>query len=87
VPQRCCPGARSALADETLPTALRRGVARYLEHLCELDAHVAESDREIAQQARDDPRAQRIVRLSGVGVLTASAMSANVVLCLLPTRR
>ena len=48
-------GARSALADEALPPALRRSVARQLEHLRELDAHLAECDREIAQQARDEP--------------------------------
>ena len=60
-------GARSALADETLPPALRRSVTRQLEHLRELDAHLAECDREIAQQARDDPRAVRLARLSGVG--------------------
>ena len=33
-------GARCALADETLPAALRRGVGRQLEHLRELDAHL-----------------------------------------------
>jgi transposase len=72
-------GARAALADETLPAALRQGVARQLEHLRELDDHLAEGDREIAQQARDDPRAVRITRLSGVGTLTASAVAATVV--------
>lgn len=72
-------GARSTLADETLPAALRQGVARQLEHLRELDAHLAVCDREIAQQARDDPRAVRVARLSGVGALTASAVSATVV--------
>jgi len=71
-------GARSALVDETLPPALRRSVARQLEHLRELDAHLAECDREIAQQARDDPRAVRVARLSGVGALTASAIVATV---------
>lgn len=72
-------GARAALADETLPAALRRGVARQLEHLRELDAHVADCDRDIAEQVRDDPRARRLVRLSGVGVLTASAVAATVI--------
>jgi transposase len=71
-------GARGAMADETLPTALRHGVAWQLEHLRELDAHLAECDREIAYQARNDPRAQRVARLSGVGVLTASAVTATV---------
>jgi len=54
-------------------------VAWQLDHLRELDAHLAACDRDIAQQARDDPRAQRLTRLSGVGVLTASAVAATVV--------
>ena len=72
-------GARAALADETLPAALRHGVARQLAHLCELEGHLTECDRAIAQQARDDPRAVRVARLSGVGALTASAVVATVV--------
>ena len=70
---------RGVLADETLPAALRHGVAQQLEHLRELEAHLAECDRAIAQQARDDPRAVRVARLSGVGALTASAIAATVV--------
>ena len=71
-------GARAALADETLPPALRRGVAWQLEHLREIEAHLADCDREIAQDTQADPRAQRVMRLSGVGVLTASAVAATV---------
>jgi transposase len=70
-------GARATLADETLPAALQRGVARQLDHLRALDQRIAECDREIAQDVRDDPRAQRAARLSGVGVLTASAVGAG----------
>ena len=72
-------GARAALGEETLPATLRRGVTRQLDHLRELDTHLADCDREVAQQAREDPRAQRLVRLSGVGVLTASAVTATVI--------
>lgn len=72
-------GARAALADETLSATLRRGVGRQLEHLRELNDHLAECDREIAQQARDDPRAVRVARLCGVGALTASAVATTVV--------
>jgi transposase len=71
-------GARAVLPDETLPAALRHGVARQLDHLRELDAHLADCDGEIAQQAHEDPRAQCLARLSGVGVLTASAVAATV---------
>jgi len=72
-------GARAALADETLPAALRQGLARQLEHLRELETQLAACDREIAQQARDDPRAIRVARLCGVGALTASAVATTVV--------
>jgi transposase len=54
-------GARVALADETLPAALRAGIGRQLAHMSELDAHLAACDRDIAQQAHDDPRAQRLI--------------------------
>jgi transposase len=43
----------------------------------ELDAHLAECDRDIAHDAHDDARAQRLVRLAGVGPLTASALAAT----------
>lgn len=72
-------GARTTLTDETLPTTLRRGVARQLEHLRQIESHLAECDAEIAQEVRDDPRARRLARLCGVGVLTAGAIAATVV--------
>ncbi len=72
-------GARGALADETLPAPLRQCVARQLTHLRELESHLADCDREVARDAQADPRAQRVVRLSGVGVLSASAIAATVV--------
>ena len=58
---------------------MRRGVGRQLEHLRQLDLLIAECDAEIAQEVRDDPGAQRLARLCGVGVLTASAVAATVV--------
>jgi transposase len=71
-------GACATLADDTLPPALRRGVARQLDHLRELDRRIDDCNREIAQDAAADPRAQRAARLSGVGALTASAVAATV---------
>ena len=44
-------GARAALTDDALPPAPRRGVARQIEHLRELDQRIGECDREIAQDA------------------------------------
>lgn len=72
-------GARAALADQTLPEALRQCVARQLAHLRELEAHLADCDREVAHDAQADARAQRVMRLSGIGTLTASALAASVV--------
>ena len=72
-------GARAALADDGLPAALRQCVARQLTHLGEVEAHLADCDRDIARDVRDDARAQRVARLSGIGVLSASALSATIV--------
>jgi transposase len=72
-------GARAAVADETLPEALRRCLARQLEHLRQLDAHLDQCDREVALDAQADARAQRVARLCGVGALSASALAATVV--------
>ena len=71
-------GARDALTDQTLPSALHRGVARLLEHLRTLEQQIAACDAEIAQDVPDDARARRLLHLSGVGVLTASAVAATV---------
>jgi transposase len=71
-------GAREALADETLPAALRRAVARLLEHLRALDQQIVACDAEIVQDVDEDARARRLLRLSDVGVLTASAVAATV---------
>ncbi len=72
-------GARGALTDERLPGALRQCLACELVHVRELEAHLADCDRDIARDAQADPRAQRLIRLSGIGPLTASALAATVV--------
>jgi transposase len=72
-------GARDSLADDALPAALRRCIGRQLAHLRELDAHLSDCDAEVARDAQTDERALRVARLSGVGVLTASALAATVV--------
>jgi transposase len=77
--QAALTGARAALADERLPGTLRQCIARQLAHLRELEDHLAECDRDIARDTQNDPRAQRLVRLSGIGPLTASALAATVI--------
>src|SRR6266567_3253648 len=74
--QRALP---AVLADEErLPALVQRSVQMLREHLHELDARVAEFDRDIAQHAKSSAPAQRLVALSGVGPLTASAVVATV---------
>jgi len=74
--QRALP---AVLADEQrLPALVQRSVQMLREHLHELDARVAEFDRDIAQHAKSSAPAQRLVALSGVGPLTASAVVATV---------
>jgi transposase len=74
--QRALP---AVLADaERLPARVQRGVQVLREHLHDLDAHIGEFDRAIAEHAKSSVPAQRLVALSGVGSLTASAVVATV---------
>ena len=49
-----------------------------LTHVRELDARLADCDRDIARDVQSDARAQRLLRLGGIGPLTASAFAATV---------
>lgn len=74
--QRALP---AVLADEQrLPALVQRSGQRLREHLHELDARIGAFDRDIAQHAKSSAPAQRLVALSGVGPLTASAVVATV---------
>jgi transposase len=69
----------AVLADEErLPALVQRSVQVLREHLRDLDARLAEFDREIAHHAKSSAPAQRLVALTGVGPLTASAIVATV---------
>src|SRR5438046_4371840 len=73
--QRALP---AVLADEQgLPALVQRSVQMLREHLHDLDARLAEFDRDIAQHAKSSAPAQRLVALSGRGPLTASAVVAS----------
>lgn len=74
--QRALP---AVLADEErLPVLVQRSVQMMREHLHDLDARLAEFDRAIAQHARSSVPAQRLMALTGIGPLTASAAVATV---------
>lgn len=63
---------------EDLPGYANLCVGDLLAHTSELDKRIDEYDRAIAQAARDDERSKRLMKLPGVGPVTASAMLASI---------
>lgn len=63
-------------ADNALPTLARELFAETAERLRALDRQLADYDRRVAQLARTDAAAQRLMQLDGVGALTATAVVA-----------
>jgi transposase len=61
-----------------LPDLFKPILLHTLEHLRELDQRIKECDVRIGQHAAQSEPAQRIQQLSGVGVLTASAVVATI---------
>ena len=63
---------------EDLPGYANLCVGDLLAHTSALDVKIAEYDRAIAQAARDDERSKRLMKLPGIGPVTASAMLASI---------
>ena len=63
---------------EDLPGWANLAIGDCLSELHRLDQRVAEYDRHLAQQARADDRAQRLMRLNGIAETTATALVATV---------
>jgi len=67
------------LMDEpTLPDLFKPILLHTLEHLRQIEQRVAECDARIAAHAKDSEAAERVQRISGVGVVTASALVATI---------
>ncbi len=65
-------------ADDPLPTLARTVVTELQARLLELDERIAGHDRQIAQVARQKEAAKRLMRVEGVGPITATAVVATV---------
>ena len=65
-------------AAEVLPGLARRAIDDLCAHLRDLDARIAAYDRELDQQARHSEAAQRLVKIRGVGPMSALAIVATV---------
>jgi transposase len=70
--------AELAAEPEQLSATMRLVVCNNLEQLWLLDQQLAQLDRQIAQMCRTDERSRRLTKVTGVGVLTATAMVAKV---------
>jgi transposase len=64
--------------EESLPDLFKPILLHTLEHLRQLDQRIDECDARICAHAKDSEAAQRIQKMSGVGVLTASALVATI---------
>src|SRR5712691_1861416 len=65
-------------AAEVLPGLARRAIDDLCAHLRDLDARIAAYDRELDQQARHSEAAQRLMKIRGVGPMSALAIVATV---------
>ena len=69
---------QAAAALEDLPGQANWVIGDLLSELHHLDQRIAQYDRLIVEMARQDARAQQIMRLAGVGETTASALVATI---------
>lgn len=65
-------------ASEALPTWMRRAVDDMLSHISVLDERIDEYDAHIKQAATADVPSQRLMKLDGIGPITASALTASI---------
>lgn len=66
------------LAAETLPALVREVVGELRERLLELDRRITEYDHRIDQLATQNEAARRLMKVEGVGPMTATAIVARI---------
>jgi transposase len=64
--------------DITLSPFVRRSVARQFEHIQSLEAQVTLIEEELNQWAQTQPACQRVMKVSGVGLMTSFYLVASV---------
>lgn len=65
-------------AENELPMALREALSGVLETIASCEAAMRAIEKLLAAFAKRDPRSQRLQQSSGIGLLTATALSASV---------
>lgn len=68
-----------AIADNGLPDALRPVIADTLREIAELHERAKSVEHQLKILTREDPIVQRLMRVPGVGLLTATALRAAIV--------
>ena len=63
--------------DNDIPMELRHALAGMLEHIAVCQEAMAAIEKQLAEIARRDTRRRRLMAASGVGLITATAMSAD----------
>jgi transposase len=69
---------QAAGAAETVPLLARRVISDLLAHVRLLDARIAEYDAELDEQAKLSEPAQRLMKIRGIGTLSALAIVATI---------
>lgn len=69
---------QAAACLEDLPGWANTVIGDLLSELLRLDERIAQYDRHLAQIAREDARARQLMRLSGIGETTATALVATI---------
>jgi len=70
--------AQATAAGEQLPELVRRAAGELLDHLRLLDSRIAAYEHEIESQAKLSEPAQRLMKIRGIGAITALALVASV---------
>jgi transposase len=68
--------ARMAEIEQTVPTLVWRALQRQFAHLRQLEADIAEVERENRNWMKSQPSAQTVAAINGIGPLTATATVA-----------
>ena len=64
--------------DNDLPMSLRHALAGVLDQIAACQTAMEAIEKQLSQIAKDDLRSQRLMAASGVGLITATAMSAGI---------
>jgi transposase len=71
--------AQLALADSPVPAVLQGVLLDLLSEIAELEAHIAAAERTLASLTKEDPVVTQLLRIPGIGPLSATALRASVV--------